>query len=466
MGLGMSPEAPPVPPAPGGRAPSFGAPLPPEKAAFRFGGSIFAWEAVGLGREPEITDGQDPDTVLHVPALVQGRQPFWPQTGARLFLQYGTGMVTGTVTVNFGAPGRERRNFFQSVNGFSLGQAYLTLTPPALGKLHLAFRVGAFTENFAGPGLWGWGIFGPMIAIRGYGESTFADYDLTRELRLQFEHGVLAVPGVPEEFPRGNYTGWTETGVSTFVHHAHAGFTYKNQYTFRLHWARADGTDERRYLVPEARDGHMDAYVAEGRVLALPYGQLGVSGAFWNFDGARAVHDGIWWGVDWTKGAQDFMRNYLGPAAIDPNGQGDGQVAAISAQYDVSLAQLAWHPRPFDGRAPDIRVAVAGVHHWTLDTEDERLEGASGYLLGAEVHYQALRWFGATVRSYGESRMSALGRWQVYSVSPGLVFRSDWQSTDRIEIIYTRRFYNDVADNNPAQPLDRDIVSLGAYVDF
>ena len=50
--------------------------------------------------------------------------------------------------------------------------------------------------------------------------------------------------------------------------------------------------------------------------------------------------------------------------------------------------------------------------------------------------------------------------------TPGLAFRSNWQSTDRIELIYTRRFYSNAVDNNPARPLDRNVLALGAYINF
>jgi hypothetical protein len=484
IGLGLSPEAPPVPPAPGGRAPSFGAPTNAgDEPLFRLGGNIYAWEAVGIGREPTPNAGGDMGLRLHVPALSQGRQPFYPQTGVTLRFEYGTTAVRGTVTFQVRSPRSELQGYEKPPEGPAFGQAYLTFTPAPLGKLRFMLRTGAFTENFAGPGPWGWGIFGPLLAVRGYGGSAFAEYDATPELRLNFEVGSLGVPGVPEEFRRGDYTGWTETGLSSFVHHAHAGFSYKNQYVFRLHYARATGTDERRYLLPqpanEARDGHMDAYIAEGRVVAMPFGELGVSGALWNLKDASAVHDGIWWGIDWTKGAQDLTNKYLGASS-----GGNGRVAAISAQYSMSLATLLYHyaGRSFDGNGPDVRISLAGVGHATLESRDPYMNDAGGYLLGSEIHYQMRSWFGLSLRSFGESRdavvttpqadgqivrgSTGVDRWSVYSISPGIAFRSDWQSTDRIELIYSRRFYSDTADNNPAQPLDRHVVALGAYIDF
>lgn len=483
-GLGLSPEAPPVPPAPGGRAPSFGAPTPSgDQPLFRLGGNLYAWEAVGIGREPQVGDKRDMNVRLHVPALSQGRQPFYPQTGVTLRFDYGTSAVLATVTFQVRSPRAESQGYEKPSEGPSFGQAYLTFNPAPLGKLRLNARIGAFTENFAGPGLWGWGIFGPLVAVRGYGGSGFAEYDLSAETRLNLEYGTLGVPGVAQEFRRGDYTGWTETGLSSLVHHAHAGVSYKNQYVFKLHYARASGTDERTYLAPapanQPRDGHMDAYVAEARWAALPYGNLGLSGAFWNLKNALAVHDGIWWGVDWTKGGQDITNKYLGASS-----GGTGKLAVISAQFNTSLATLLWsrQGRNFDGNGPDVRIALAGVRHFTLASNDPHMSESGGFLLGTDVQYQMLKWFGLTLRGYGESRdvvitepnadgsvirgNTSLGRWSVYSISPGIAFRTNWQSTDRIELIYSRRFYSDTVDNNSAQPLDRDTVALGAYLDF
>ncbi len=480
VGLGLSPEAPPVAPAPGGRAPSFGAPTPRgDDALFRIGGNLYAWEAVGLGREPTPTDGRDLGLRLHVPALSQGRQPFYPQTGITLRFEYGTSAVRGTVTFQTRAPGREAQGFDKPTEGASFGQAYLTLTPAPLGKLRLSARVGAFTENFAGPGPWGWGIFGPMLATRGFGGSGFAELDVTPALRMNFELGTSGVPSLPEDFRRGDYTGWTETGLSSLVHHAHAGLSYKNAYVFRLHYARTTGTDERVYLKKNPSDGHIDTLIAETRVTALPFGELGVSGAFWNLKNAAAIHDGVWWGIDWTKGGQDLTNKFLGA-----NSNGTGKLAVVSAQYSMSLATLLYHyaGRSFDGNAPDVRIALAGIGHFTLASKEKQLDGGNGYLLGADVNYQMLRWFSLTLRSYGESRdavvtkpyrdgdvirgETGVGRWSVYSVSPGIAFRTDWQSTDRLELIYSRRFYSDTVDNNAALPLDRHVFALGAYLDF
>lgn len=495
-GVGLSPEAPHSAPAAGGRAPSFGAPTKRDALAFNLGGSIFAWEAVGFGARPATPAPNQIDTpILHVPALVEGRQPNWSTTGGSLFINYGSSVVSATVNAVFNATGKERQGFYNATNGPSMGQAFLTINPAPIGQLQLQLRVGGFTESFAGPGQWGWGLFGPMLATRGYGFSATGQYPYSDQLLTTFEVGLQGVPGVPEDFVRGEYTGWLDTGINSLVMHAHAGVIYQNQYTFRLHYARAYGFDERTFLTQEPRDGKMDVLLLETRYVASPFGQLGVTFGFWNFDDANRVHDSIWWGLDWTKGGTDMLRDYIGlggtptgfcypvPVAgivvgepVPCTGMGDGgpvldvngtgKLFAISAEYDTSLAQQLWHPRPFNGTGPDIRLALAATAHFTLDSGDPLFDGANGLLLGAQIEYQMLRWLSAPLRFFGEDRDFQFGRYRVYSISPGISFRTDWQSTDRIELIYTRRFYNSAVDDNPARPLDPSVLALGAYINF
>jgi hypothetical protein len=147
-----------------------------------------------------------------------------------------------------------------------------------------------------------------------------------------------------------------------------------------------------------------------------------------------------------------------------PNG--DGKLFAVSAEYDTSLAQLLWFPRPFNGTAPDLRLALAATAHWTLDSGDPSFKGASGFLLGAQIEYQMLSWFSVPLRFFGEDRDFQFGRYRVYSISPGIAFRTDWQSTDRIELIYSRRFYNSAVDDNSARPLDPHVLTVGANINF
>jgi hypothetical protein len=469
-GMGLSPEAPPVPPAPGGRAPSFGAPTGEKPSAFRIGGRFYGWQAVGIGATPANPPIGYSGTPLHVPMRSVGKIPFWGGAGATLNLSYGTKYVTAYTSYYFRVSREEQVGFANPQLGPSFGLAYLLITPEPLGTLRLQFRVGAFTEVYAGPGQWGWGIFGPLLALRGYGETTNGEWDLTRDVRLTFNHGVLVVPGVPENFARGDYNSWIETGVSTFVHHAHLGAILENQYTFRLHYASARGTDERTYLrtflntLPS--DGRFDAYLGEARWQGVPWGQIGVSGGLYDFKNATAVGDGIWWGVDWTQGAREMINKFLGPLSA-----GTGKVAVIGAEYDFSVSSILWAksrnpPRSFTGMGPDLRFAIAAMMTRTIDSNDRNYEGTNSYFYGLETEYRMTSMFSMTFQAYGEDRHSLLGRFQVYSLNPGIALRTDWLSTDRIQLIYGRRFYSYAADPNSAQPLDRNMIALGGYITF
>ncbi|HTA93151.1 MAG TPA: hypothetical protein VK745_26415 [Polyangiaceae bacterium] len=461
VGLGLAPIAPPTPPALGGRAASFGANKDPSEAAFRLGGTIFGSETVGIGTRGQATEPGQTSTVLHVPARYQGRVPLYVGVNAGLYVTYGTPVVAATTTFYAHSSGKEWEGYYNPALGPSFSQAYLTVTPPPLGKLRLHVQVGAFSEVFGSPGQWGWGTFGPLLAIRGYGESMSAEYDATSDTRLFFEHGLGGIPSVPESFVRGTYTTWNETGVSTVFQHAHVGINYQNKYIARLHFASVYGTDEHQYLNPTRHDGRMNIYIAEAHWFTDAFGQIGLSGGLWDFSHATPIQDGVWWGLNYTQGAQDMTRNYLGL-----NSNGTGRVAGLSAEYDLSLAHLLWYPQPFDGNGPDVRMIFAAVADRTLQSEDPQFKHATGYLFGEELDYRMRSWFSVTLRSYGESRTLDQGQWRVMSVSPGIAFRSDWQSLDHIELIYSRLFYSGAVDNNPAAPLDRSVLTLAAGMDF
>jgi hypothetical protein len=465
MGLGLSPEAPPVSPAPGGRAPSFGAPIGDPASSFRIGGRFFGWEAIGVGARPSNAEPSYSGPSLHAPLLSTGKTPFWGGAGATLNVQYGTKYLTAYVAHYFRVNSDAYQGYFNPANGPAFGTAYLLITPDPLNGLRLTFRVGALIENYAGPGQWGWGIFGPMLALRGYGETANAEWDLNRRMRLTLTQGFLIVPGVAEAFPRGNINSWIETGTSSYVNHAHVGLVLDNQWIFRLHYASDHGTDERTYLKTflntPPQDGRFDVYLGEARWQGVPWGQIGVSGGVYDFNHAAAVGDGIWWGIDFTQGSRDMVNKFLGPGS-----GATGSVATVGAEWDFSLSSILWYPRSFTGQAPDLRMAIAAQITRTLSTADPQYQGMMGYYTGFETEYRFSQLFSLTFQAYGESRGTSFGEWSVYSLNPGIAFHSDWLSTDRIQLIYGRRFYSYAADPNSAQPLDRNMIALGGYFTF
>jgi hypothetical protein len=463
-GLGLAPEAPPVPPAPGGRAPSFGAPTPPTASSFRIGGKLWGTEAVGIGRPQNPPPENYSGTALHLPALMTSKSPVWSGAGGKIDIQYGGSFVRAYASYFVNVNNQEYQGSTIPGRGSNFGGVFLLVAPPSVGTLALQFKVGGLYEVFAGPGQWGWGIFGPLLALRGYGETVYGEWDLTGDLRLSFVHGLLVVPGVDEDLPRGDYYAWIERGVSSFVHHAHAGLTY-HEYSLKLHYASDYGIDERTHTVnllnALPRDGRMDTYLAELRWMRYPLGQVGLSGGLYNFHNAASVGDGVWWAIDWTQGAREMINKFLGSGS-----NGNGKVAVISAEYDFSLGPILWAPRPWTGKAPDLRVAIAGLLSYTVETQDTYFKNSVGYYLGLETEYRMTKYFSLNFKSYAESRDSYAGRWAAYSINPGIAFHSDWTTFDRIELYYGRHFYSSAADPNSAQPLDHNVIALGGYTTF
>jgi hypothetical protein len=480
-GTGMSPQAPPVPPAPGGRAPSFGAPTEKSPATFLFGGRFYGYEAVGIGRTPSNPPPGYSGTPLHAPVLFQGKLPYWGGAGATLNLTYVTPSLTAYAAYYFQANGQERQGYYAPAQGPGFGIAYLQLTPDPIGNLRLRFKVGDFIEIFGGPGEWGWGIFGPMVAVRGYGGMGTGELELTRDMRLSFAAGLMVVPGVDEDFPRGDSNPWLETGVSSWLYHAHLELSLKNQYRFRLHYVSSHGTDERTHVKNALgqnghADGRMDTYLAEFSWRADPWGHLGVTGGLYDFHHATAVGDGVWWAVDWTQGAKTMMSNYLGNGS-----NGNGKVAVIGAEYDFSVSKILWSPRSFTGNAPDICMKIAGMITRTLATEDPFFKDATGYFFGIEAEYKMTPQLSLLFKTYGESRnanmlvptadadnpvVARYQRWNIFSLNPGIAYHTTWLGVDRIELYYSRRFYSDAVDSNSAKPLDHHMIALGGYVTF
>ncbi|HEY8946769.1 MAG TPA: hypothetical protein VIM73_21145, partial [Polyangiaceae bacterium] len=249
-GSGLDPEAPATPPAPGGRAPSFGAPTDRDAWSFRFGGVINAYQSLGFGDRTAPTHEGQSETPLHTPAYTEGKRPFDNAVSLTLNLSYGNAVVGAVVDYTINSTGKEREGQYRTSKGAAANAAYVLITPEALGALRLQAKVGAVNESYAGTGQWGWGVLGPLVAVRGYGEVLTGEYDLSSDLRLFFSHGVLAVPNVPEFFVRGNHASWGETGTSTLGQHAHLGLSFRGKYNVKLHAVNVTGTDERTALAP------------------------------------------------------------------------------------------------------------------------------------------------------------------------------------------------------------------------
>jgi hypothetical protein len=84
---------------------------------FRIGGRVEGTQAVGIGERPTSESPNSIDTPIHVPAVLQGRQPFWPALKGSLSLEYGTPTLMATVSYTALSSGKERKGFYEPAAG-------------------------------------------------------------------------------------------------------------------------------------------------------------------------------------------------------------------------------------------------------------------------------------------------------------------------------------------------------------
>ncbi|HEY2406230.1 MAG TPA: hypothetical protein VGI10_09515 [Polyangiaceae bacterium] len=474
-GLGLSPESPQSPPSPGA-TPSFGSTKSAGDASFQLGGTVSLIGTWGIAhRYGPVGPGQSA-LVLRTPARAS-RVPLFGGPTARLRFTYGTPVVAANVQFFAQPHGKEWEGFNNPQRITQFNQAWLAVTPPPLGKIRLQVRVGAFSDAYGSPGEWGWGVFGPLLALRGYGEGITGEYDLNANWRASFGQGVGGIPSVPEYFVRGSFAGYNATGVSTLYEHAHLGLAYQNKYTLKLHAATAYGTDERRTIVTNPHDGRMNVFVAEAHWLPEQFGQIGLSGVVYNLNHSTSISDGVWWTLGFTQGGQDIGNNYVGTGVYGTT-QATGRIEAVAAEWDVSLARILWYPQAFDGRSADLRFRIGGDFSHTSAAVDPAFRGVNTYAGTFDLEYRMLSWFSTTLRGFAESREVRVkyngantppivpGRYEQAALTPGISFHTDWQTTDHIDLLYTHYWMNSVVDSNPGLPFDRNVLTLWANLDF
>src|SRR5262249_44263672 len=150
----------------------------------------------GLGRKG--ADRDEDGMRLHTPPHIVGRSPFWSGPGGTLTFQYGNQTITAMVSLEAGLNGPEWEGYQRGEMGPRIRTAYVAVTPAPMGDLRLSFQVGAFPSNYGAPGPWGWGVFGPVLAVHGYGGTAVGTYALTPEMQLHMEYGITGVAAVDE----------------------------------------------------------------------------------------------------------------------------------------------------------------------------------------------------------------------------------------------------------------------------
>ncbi len=453
MGLGIAPWVPRVGSVPGGFTPSFAAPSPTSDWAFNFTGYMSAALRTSFSQRKNDASPEQHTSGYHSPPQTADQYGTFtgtntvPGSWADLTFQYGNRYVTGYVSIATYDPSRAA-SYTNPGSQYLLNNVYMTIRVPPLDHARLAFTVGAVPNFYGALEQYGVGAYAPYVIgyVPGVGETANFEYDLTSHLTLQVEQGVRGViASPPKGIVNNNSTGFAnQTWPASWVHHEHIGFLHRGdiQVQGALHYFYNWSMDDRTALpvdntmtigVDEAhpKDGHISELGADFRILGGRYGYFAAAGAY-----LRGRDSALLTGLNTYGGTGvRLFKDWWGQ-----NSHGNGTLAVVAAEYNLSIGTLVRYPLAFYGEGPDL-IAMVAVQHAQTTSDDAAFDGRARNKFGTEWTYRMLSWFGIGAR-FDHVRPNSKDADESFSViTPKLYFKSNWTSHDLVTVQYARWFY-------------------------
>jgi len=417
------------------------APAESDEWKFDFHGFFRAPMRVGMAKRPGAGPGQS-SLALHNPRVPDDQYLSWLFTRnqerdwAEMFFSYGNSRVTGTASI-------QGFNFTDAAWNntdaqFGIAQGFVTWTPPPIiDNLRLQARVGSFSERYGMSGKYDAGKYDTYLFGRTHamGERLRGEYDLG-DVTFKVEHGLGARQPHPLVSPKN--------GLS-FLHHLHAGASYKKLIRAEGHYMTAWAQDDAATpTLPDGRvtpDGQLTVMGVDVRAEAGMFGELYLGYANMKATHAMSVapvietvhaYGGGYFGLGVTE-------NYLGPMS-----NGNGSVNTILLQYDYSIGLLLRNLQQpgsdFAGDGPDITVSLFGMYNW-ISSDDPIYNGMKKLKFGAETIYTPLSWLGVGAR-FDQLSPNTNDSSQTFSIlSPKILFRSQFLTHELITLQYSKYFY-------------------------
>lgn len=469
-GLGLAPGIPQVSALAGGFSPAY---KPGDESLDEWRADFHGFIQMPLNigfntRAGEVTEDQY-KTVMHAPPQVpEYRDSFsytsaLPHPYAQLNFAYGNSEVTANVIIQARAA-TTGSSYFDATTAGAITDAFLTLTPRNLHeKLDLMIHVGAFTNRYGIMGQYDEGRYGTPLFARtnGVGENIVSMMRLG-DFGLELQHGFQGqIDKAPLGIVPGDWNGYADPNEGTsFVHHVHAGVTYKDFVTLGGHYMNVWTADERANM-GDIPDGKMNLVGGDLRFTMGRYGHLYIAGTSVDARDARSVGRVV--EVLNAVGGSGLMRNYLGPQS-----GGNGSLLIFGGQYDLSLARAIYGNR-FEGKSRDIFISVFG-QRVSVQSEDADYDGIDKQKVGAEVGYSLLPWLATSMRVDAVAQDLTDVDESHTVLTPRLIFRTNWQSRDQVVLQYQKYLYGDEVYIRTGTPPtldpginpDEDVVSLSA----
>jgi hypothetical protein len=453
MGLGVAPWVPRVGSVPGGFTPSFAAPSTSSDWNFNFTGYMSAALRTSFSDRKSPASPDQHTSAYHSPPVTADQYGTFtgtntvPGSWADMTFQYGNRYVTGYVSIATYDPSRAA-SYTNPGSQYLLNNVYMTIRVPPLDHARMSFTVGA-VPNFYGPlEQYGVGAYAPYVIgwVPGVGETADFEYDLTSNLTLQVEQGIRGViASPPAGLINNNSTGYAnQNWPASWVHHEHIGFLHKGdvQVQGALHYFYNWSMDDRNKQpfddtmtvgVDESnpKDGHISELGADFRILGGHYGYFAAAGAY-----TKGRDSALLTGLNTYGGTGvRLFKDWWGQ-----NSHGNGTLAVVALEYNLSIGTLLRYPQPFWGEGPDL-IGMVAFQHAQTTSDDPQFDGRARNKFGTEWTYRFLSWFGIGAR-YDHVAPNSKDSLETFDViTPKLYFKSNWTSHELVTVQYARWFY-------------------------
>ncbi len=456
--LSLDPTSPQAAGLPGGITPQYGErALDDKEWRPDLHGFLRAPLTMGIGKRKNANGdvyanpGQS-TTVLHSPPVVPDDFETFSYTGVtpttygQMNFSYGTGQASANLSV-LARQANVSESFLEPASQLGINDLYLRVLPNIGESARMQIFVGAFTSRYGSTGEYDEGRYGtPLIArVNGVGERVelrwrLGGVTLLLDQGFQGQSNKAGASMTPDLW--NNYANAVEG--TTFVQHAHAGLSYK-AFTVGGHFLSAWSQDDRA-ANPLLPDGSIVVAAGDLRASMGRFGHL--YAAFSHTKATHAISVSRIFSVLNTPGGPGLMNNYLGRES--DGGDGTGTLTTVGGQYDLSLARLVSYPVSFTGDGPDVFVSLFGMAT-KVSSPVARADNVTKVKFGGEATYSLLPWFAVSARYDRVAPMRMLGtlpadadpladdaRYTYAVVSPRLIFRTGWNSSDQIVLQYSR----------------------------
>lgn len=476
-GIGLSPYTPQVGTLPGGVTPSFGAPKNTEDWNFRYSGFMTVTLQPSIYKRRNPTSEQS-DYAFHTPPMTIDEWYSFtstntlPNNWVNMKFQYGTSKVSANMSIDTWNP-TDPTSYYQLGSQYFINNAFVWWQPFAAGPFRIGVKAGMNTTSYGSLAKYTPGIYvNPLVGIlRGIGETVTAEYDISENLVLVLEHGVMTNRNgkLPNNIVTSATYGWNRsTWPAAWVHHAHAGLVYKSdiQYEVQLHYLHNWAQDERvqrDYDNPVTRqmdetnipDAKISVYAADARMISDVWGYLAAGVSYLD-----AKHSYPLKGVMTYAGeGEQLADRWFG---LPANGTGKMLVGAIN--YGVSLGKIVAHPQPFAGDGPDIQINTG--FHWGMTwTDYEPWNKRQRYKGGIDAIYTFLRNVGVGARWDTVVPNSKDMDETFHVLATRIQLKTDWNSHEQINLVYAKWFYgsrtrNEGTGERTPERLDDQLLAL------